>query len=86
MINRSQTVVINGEKSKEALVRSGVPQGAVLGPLLFLLYINDIGDGLTSRMCLFVDYSITVGIVKSTIDALQIQTNLHKLNAWADRW
>ena len=86
LINRSQTVVIDGEKSKEALVRSVVPQCTVLGLLLFLLYINDIGEGLKSRMRLFVDYSLLFWIVKSTIDALQIQTNLDKLNEWVDRW
>ena len=86
LINRNQTVVINGEKSKEAQVRSGVPQRTVLGPLLFLLYIKDIGEGLSSRMRLFADDSLLFGIVKSTNDALQLQTNLDKLNEWADRW
>ena len=80
LINRSHTVVIDGEKSREAQVRSGVPQGIVL------LYISDIGDGLTSRMCLFADDSLLFGIVKSSTDALQLQIYLDKLYEWADKW
>ena len=53
-MGRSQTVVLNGNSSDELQVLSGVPQGSVLGPILFLLYINDLPDSLQSQVCLFV--------------------------------
>ena len=55
LTNRKQRVVINGEASEWANVTSGVPQGSVLGPLLFLIYINDIDIGLTSKISKFAD-------------------------------
>ncbi len=78
--NRCQSVVIDGEKSEEAQVRSGVPKGTVLGPLLYLLYINNIGNDLTSKIRLFADDSLLFGVVKTDIDAQNLQGNLHRLS------
>ena len=53
-----QTVVVEGERSDRFHVNSGVAQGTVLGPLMFLIYINDIGDGVKSQIRLFTDDSL----------------------------
>ena len=58
LCSRSQQVVVNGQTSQSAGVLSGVPQGSVLGPMLFLMYINDIAEGVTSQMRMFADDSI----------------------------
>ena len=55
--NRQQRVVLNGTTSDWRNVTTGVPQGSVLGPLLFLVYINDLTDNISSHMRLFVDDS-----------------------------
>ena len=55
LTGRKQKVVVDGELSEEVIVESGVPQGTVLGPLLFLLYVNDIGKDITSNIRLFAD-------------------------------
>ncbi len=53
--NREQRVILNGSHSQWEPVSSGVPQGSILGPLLFLVYVNDISDDITSPMRLFAD-------------------------------
>ena len=53
--NRHQRVVLNGTQSQWLPLKSGVPQGSVLGPLLFLVYINDLTDNISSTMKLFAD-------------------------------
>ena len=56
--NCTQTTVVNGVHSSYVEVTSGVPQGSVLGPMLFLLYINDINNAITSQIKLFADDSV----------------------------
>jgi hypothetical protein len=58
LTQQEQQVTIEGDKSSTAKVTSGVPQGTILGPLMFLLYINDIGNDITSKIRLFADDSL----------------------------
>ncbi len=65
--NRNQSVVINGIKSDVLQLRAGVLQGSVLGPLRFLIYINDLPDGLTGEVFMFADDSSVFHIVNKDI-------------------
>jgi hypothetical protein len=69
LCDRHQTVVVEGERSPQVHVKSGVPQGTVLGPLIFLLYISDIGDWVISQMRLFADDSLLHGVITNMDDA-----------------
>ena len=86
LCDRQQTVVVDGEKSLPVKVSSGVPQGTVLGPLMFLIYINDISDGIESQIRLFADDTILYGIVKGLGDATSLQRDLDKLIDWSKEW
>ena len=77
--NRKQSVVVNGSSSADCDVISGVPQGSVLGPTLFLLYINDIGDNLNSTLSLFADDSILYREIKNQSDKVALQEDLDKI-------
>ena len=74
----NQRVCVDGEMSGTKPGRSGVPQGTVLGPLCFLLYINDIGDLISpcSSIRLFADDSLLYQTVNSTESCQQLQNNL----------
>jgi hypothetical protein len=72
----SQCVVLNGSKSKLSFINAGVPQGSVLGPILFLLYINDITEGQMSTNNLFADDASLMGSndnILITIDRISHQ-------------
>lgn len=84
--NRSQTVVLHGIKSDPVNVSSGVPQGTVLGPLLFLVYINDLPDGLSATPRLFADDCLLYRIIESTNDAQSLQHDLDILQEWERKW
>ena len=79
---RQQRVVVNGDKSDLAPVLSGVPQGTVLGPLLFSLYINDISSDTESEIRLFADDCVCYREIKDEEDTM----NIDRLGSWAWKW
>merc|ERR1711911_503815 len=84
--NRQQRVVINGASSDWQNVTSGVPQGSVLGPLLFIIYINDLDLGLTSKINKFAD-DTKIGINAGNNSAvIELQRDLEKIGEWSERW
>ncbi|KAI8510749.1 hypothetical protein Bbelb_116650 [Branchiostoma belcheri] len=84
--NRKQAVIVNGAMSTYVPVESGVPQGSVLGPSLFLLFINDLPAGLTSSSRLFADDTACHKLVKVARDQDHLQDDLDKLAEWEQRW
>ena len=85
--NRRQQVVINGCNSSVLPAKAGVPQGSVLGPLLFLIFFNDITQGIDSTMSLFADDSSLGSIVDDLyVSAQTLNKDLKKLWSWATRW
>ena len=83
---RTQVVSVNGTESDVGSVLSGVPQGTVLGPLLFVIYINDMLDSISSDGLLFADDTKVFRQVTSENDALQLQSDINKLEAWTKIW
>ena len=79
-------VSVNGTHSSPRPVPSGVPQGSLLGPVLFLLYINDITDHIQSTMRLFADGSIVYREITNTCDHALLQQDLTSLCEWAETW
>ena len=71
--NRTQKVVVDGSSSESARVRSGVPQGTVLGPLLFLTYIIDLPSTVSSQVRLFADDCLLYRPIKCRADQEQLQ-------------
>ncbi len=84
--DRTQQVVVDGESSDIAQVTSGVPQGSVLGPILFLAFINDMPDCVNSSCRLFADDSIIYRNVNSENDARVLQQDLDALHKWETEW
>ena len=64
--NRKQRVVLNGQVSTWTSVNAGVPQGSILGPLLFLIYINDLSDNLSSNVKLSADDTTLFSVINDT--------------------
>ena len=86
LLNRTQQVVLEGEHSEKSKVKSGVPQGTVLGPLCFLLYFNDMGNNISSNLKLFADETLLYGLVHNASDALHLQRDLDILVTGAQEW
>ena len=77
---------VEGEKSRETSVDSGVPQGTVLGPIMFLCHINDLPDCVNSSVRLFADDCLLYRTIKKEKDHQTLQTDLNNLEQWANDW
>ena len=85
--DRKQRVVLPGASSNWSSVQAGVPQGSILGPLLFLLYINDIVEDIHSSIRLFADDTSLYIIVEDPLDAaVTLNSDLSKIHRWASQW
>ena len=85
--NRYQRVVLNGLESNWKSLNAGVPQGSVLGPLLFLVYINDLTDNISSDMRLFADDSSLFTSVKGVTETHdKLLKDLQTITIWAYQW
>ena len=83
---RKQRVCINGEKSEWGEVTSGVPQGSVLGPLLFIMYLNDLDTDVSSNLSKFADDTKIGRVINGVEDCQALQNDLDKLHEWSSKW
>ena len=86
LTQRTQRVVVNGHNSNLMQVQSGVPQGTVLGPLMFLLYINDINYGISSHLKNFADDCILYWTINNQQDQLLLWHDLNLIVKWTQTW
>ena len=85
--NRKQRILINGSESDWGEIESGIPQGSVLGPLLFLIYINDLELGIKSHIKFFADDTSLFSIVRDpTTSACELNHDLKLISQWAHQW
>ena len=85
--NRQQRVVINGLESTWVHVTSGVPQGSILGPTLYLLYVNDLPMAVNSaEFILFADDAKFYKRISSLSDCISLQLDIDSLLQWCSEW
>ena len=86
--DRSQKVVLDGFSSTNTGITAGVPQGSVLGPFLFLLYINDIVDNIYNHIRLFADDTSLFAVIDNNLDTVSqsLTDDLGKIDSWAKNW
>jgi len=86
LTDRQQQVVVRGSSSPWSPVTSGVPQGSVLGPTLFILYINDMPSIVSSSVKIFADDTKIYRNVAKEEDRLRLQSDLDAVTSWSDSW
>ena len=87
LYGRSQRVALNGQYSDWKEIRAGVPQGSILGPLLFLIYINDIINDIDASIKLFADDTSIYLEVDNPSDSAEIlNRDIEKIHKWSEKW
>ena len=87
LLNRQQRTVLNGQTSTWGYVFAGVPQGSILGPLFFLIYINDLTANLKCSVKLFADDTLLFTIVQDPVmAAIDMNQDLNQIALWARNW
>ena len=86
LIDRKQRVILKGGTSDWLHVLSGVPQGSVLGPCLFIIYINDIDLNISGEMLKFVDDTKVICPMEKEENGATLQADLDKLLDWSNKW
>ena len=86
LTGRRQQVCDNGSVSKWADVSSDIPQGSVLGPILFVIYINDLPNEIKSDIYMFADDTKLFRTIKTNDDQCILQDDLEELTAWSTKW
>ena len=86
LTGRKQRVTVEGGKSSWATVHSGVPQGSVIGPLIFLIYINDLEDTVGSNILKLADGTNLKKKVRPGQDSHVLQEDLDSLVRWSEKW
>ena len=87
LFNRKQRVVVEGQSSEWANINAGVPQGSVLGPLLFLIYINDLTNELISNPFIYADDTMLFEVVENVdVSAANLNDDLNRISHWSNKW
>ena len=83
---RTQATVVNGVHSSYVGATSGVPQVSVLGPMLFVLCLDDINNAIASQIILFADDNVLYRNIRNQNDQVILQNDLDTISSWAKKW
>ena len=86
LVGRRQRVVLNGTPSSWGPVNSGIPQGSILGPHLFIVYVNDMPEIVTNMIKMFADDTKIFAECKNNEDRIRLQEDLESLDKWSRTW